>query len=288
MKAINLILMSVFCMSMCGATEYTLFPQGNETAKTRFVQEMQSGVPVSWDSSQPITLSFAPQVPDPAKLAVIEAFETWNNQIGNQLIFNVVDSNGAISILWDLTTNGNGNTEIIAITGYHATDSHLTSVSIVFYAGVYDFHKGFPYGASFNAVTSRGVADLNSVALHECGHALGLSHSMVLDSEGLPPVMYPFLGTASYYLHDDDIAGIQHLYSNPSSLETEQDQMTAFYTQLGVAYVLNLNFSPRNPRALRGKIVNSIVVGRTTFFFDSVTKKFIGLLSGSKFTLNVH
>ncbi|KFK40830.1 hypothetical protein AALP_AA2G047000 [Arabis alpina] len=58
------------------------------------------------------------------------------------------------------------------------------------------------------------VVDLESVAVHEIGHLLGLGHSSVEDS-----IMYPAIagGDRKVELGKDDIEGIQHLYGgNPN------------------------------------------------------------------------
>lgn len=52
--------------------------------------------------------------------------------------------------------------------------------------------------------------DINFVALHELGHALGLGHS-----DDPNAVMYPFYSTGKSKLQPDDIAGIQELYAKP-------------------------------------------------------------------------
>ena len=86
------------------------------------------------------------------------------------------------------------------------------------------FNTRFAWSAS--ATGTPGRVDLESIALHELGHLLGLSHSAIGETEPQPggsrrvtasgAVMFPIAmssGTiAERVLHDDDIAGISDLY----------------------------------------------------------------------------
>lgn len=92
------------------------------------------------------------------------------------------------------------------------------------------FNSRFAWSVSESGTTGR--VDLESVALHELGHLLGLSHSAVGETErmgtgnrrvtALGAVMFPIAmssGTiAERELHADDIAGISDLYPGPSVL----------------------------------------------------------------------
>ncbi|KAK3223237.1 hypothetical protein Dsin_010262 [Dipteronia sinensis] len=65
-----------------------------------------------------------------------------------------------------------------------------------------------------NPLTTMSAVDLESVAVHEIGHLLGLGHSSVEES-----IMFPTIssGTRKVELASDDIEGIQTLYgSNPN------------------------------------------------------------------------
>ncbi|MET0981314.1 MAG: matrixin family metalloprotease [Telluria sp.] len=57
-----------------------------------------------------------------------------------------------------------------------------------------------------------GTYDVETVALHEIGHILGLYHTTVSDAVMVPRTAS---GTTRRALHDDDIAGIRALYPGP-------------------------------------------------------------------------
>jgi hypothetical protein len=90
------------------------------------------------------------------------------------------------------------------------------------------FNSRFTWSVSASGTPGR--VDLESVALHELGHLLGLSHSAVGETErtgtgnrrvtASGAVMFPIAmssGTiAERVLHADDIAGISDLYPGPS------------------------------------------------------------------------
>ncbi|KAJ2952481.1 hypothetical protein O0L34_g6799 [Tuta absoluta] len=68
------------------------------------------------------------------------------------------------------------------------------------------------------------ITDFFAVAVHEIGHALGLSHSSVKES-----VMYPFYQVPVERLHMDDILGMHELYfpaKEPSSRTTPAPHTT--------------------------------------------------------------
>jgi hypothetical protein len=93
------------------------------------------------------------------------------------------------------------------------------------------------FNANVSWKLSGGDTDLETVAIHEIGHALGMDHSSLTNA-----VMYAYYNGIKQSLTTDDIAGIQSVYgaypSNPAtnrsfsaamnlnSLITNQDQVT--------------------------------------------------------------
>ncbi|WVZ73726.1 hypothetical protein U9M48_022004 [Paspalum notatum var. saurae] len=81
-----------------------------------------------------------------------------------------------------------------------------------------DAAEAWVAGSDVSRSSTPGAVDLESVAVHEIGHLLGLGHSSVPDA-----IMYPTIrtGTRKVELEADDVQGIQSLYgSNPNFTPT--------------------------------------------------------------------
>lgn len=88
----------------------------------------------------------------------------------------------------------------------------IVEADVSFNEAVYTFVQGNP-GRGYSA-------DLESIAVHEFGHSLGLGHTPVNGA-----TMYPSYdnGTATRSLANDDIDGVCTLYPNGTTLPTEDD-----------------------------------------------------------------
>ncbi|XP_057774712.1 metalloendoproteinase 2-MMP-like [Salvia miltiorrhiza] len=157
-----------------------------------------------------LTYAFAPenQLPDAVKGVFARAFERWSEV--TPLTFTEAASFNRADLKIGFFSGDHGDGE--PFDGVLGTLAHAFSppVGRLHFDGAEswvtdgDFINGSPMSA----------VDLESVAVHEIGHLLGLGHSSVEDA-----IMYPTIssGTRKVELANDDIMGIQELYgSNPN------------------------------------------------------------------------
>jgi hypothetical protein len=142
--------------------------------------------------------------------AVAPALDSWNQTIGKMQFGRVMNSTAGVSsgdrvnsMAFASTVFGHSfGSSTLAVTYYSYSGSTLLEADILFNtAQPWDSYRG----------SLRSAYDVQRVALHELGHALGLGHSTLSDA-----IMYPYISSL-YTLSSDDIAGAQSLYGPATS-----------------------------------------------------------------------
>jgi hypothetical protein len=78
----------------------------------------------------------------------------------------------------------------------------------------FDAAEEWVAGSDVTKASSAAAVDLESVAVHEIGHLLGLGHTSVEDATMFPSIAFR---TRKVVLASDDVNGIQSLYgANPN------------------------------------------------------------------------
>ncbi|KAJ7943581.1 putative Metalloendoproteinase 1 [Quillaja saponaria] len=160
-------------------------------------------------NKQDLTYAFLPEngLSDAVKTVFGHAFERWSEV--TLLTFTETTSYYSADIKIGFFTGDHGDGE--PFDGVLGTLAHAFSPP----SGRFHLDGAEDWVVSGDASTSSlpSAVDLESVAVHEIGHLLGLGHSSVEDA-----IMYPTISSRSrkVELVNDDIQGIQKLYgSNP-------------------------------------------------------------------------
>ncbi|XP_026436763.1 metalloendoproteinase 4-MMP-like [Papaver somniferum] len=139
------------------------------------------------------------------RAALKRAFSTWSSAINVNFTETQDYENANITIGFYYGDHGDGypfdNTTVLA----HATGPGR--------GAEFHFNAAFTFAVDFNSEKSDTAYDLESVAVHEIGHILGLDHSSVPEA-----IMWPhgFPRTIKVKLSLDDVYGAQLIYgSNP-------------------------------------------------------------------------
>ncbi|KAF7135595.1 hypothetical protein RHSIM_Rhsim08G0097000 [Rhododendron simsii] len=144
-----------------------------------------------------LTYAFAPRTSSNAISAVARAFNTWASQ--TQFRFSRSKNFASADIKIGFYRGDHGDGE--PFTGQNESLAHA------FPPTDGRFHYNANYSFTVNPV--EGSFHLETVALHEIGHLLGLGHSDVEDA-----VMFPSIPAATIKgLNADDIQGIRILYA---------------------------------------------------------------------------
>ncbi|KAK4402849.1 Metalloendoproteinase 2-MMP [Sesamum angolense] len=157
-----------------------------------------------------LTYAFLPenQLSDVVKGVFARAFERWSEV--TPLTFTETSSFYGVDLRIGFFSGDHGDGE--PFDGVLGTLAHAFSPP----AGRFhlDGDENWVIDGNFLNSSPMSAVDLESVAVHEIGHLLGLGHSSVEEA-----IMYPTIssGTRKVELANDDIMGIQELYgSNPS------------------------------------------------------------------------
>src|SRR5436853_2331923 len=138
--------------------------------------------------------------------AVAPALDSWNAVLARMQFGKVMNSTAAVSsgdhvnsMAFSSTNFGQSfGSNTLAVTTYWFSGSTMTEADILFNNNqAWDSYRG---------PLRSGGYDIQRVALHESGHALGMDHSTLSNA-----IMYAYINNA-YVLTSDDITGDQTLY----------------------------------------------------------------------------
>ncbi|EEF42266.1 metalloendoproteinase 2-MMP [Ricinus communis] len=168
------------------------------------------GTPRWPDSKRDLTYAFWPsnQLTEVEKSVFTRAFDRWSTVI--PMNFTETESYNVADIRIGFFSGDHGDGE--PFDGVLGTLAHAFSPP----SGRFhlDGEENWVVSGDISSSTISSAVDLESVAVHEIGHLLGLGHSSVEEA-----IMYPTIPsrTRKIELANDDIQGIQYLYgSNPN------------------------------------------------------------------------
>ncbi len=232
----------VFMITSCGLQNKTV-QHDDSTGNINQVVMFSQG----WGSSYsyPITIDISTQISNENSSLITQiqnAINTWNNAIGRSILTlrTGVDTysgnsfpglytplqNPFKALYYDEISGGSGgwvnntgkNSNIIATTIYNSNGNSIFGADIRFNRDAYVFGDT----TTGNNTSTAYIADMESIALHELGHVLGLGHAI----NEANSVMYPYINvgsnnssllTTARCLSANDVARIRSIYPGGAS-----------------------------------------------------------------------
>jgi sugar lactone lactonase YvrE len=184
-----------------------------------YITNRNTGLPIKWPAGTVpfvVAMGTSPTLSDgnSHNSSVLSAMATWNNQIGSVQLQgqsaapgNATDGNRINEMVFSSTVFGSAfDTNVLAIaTTWSSGNDRIESDILFNSARTWDSYRG----------ATRSAIDVQRVAMHELGHALGLDHpDEATPAQSVTAIMNSRVGNLDT-LASDDIAGVQRLYGPP-------------------------------------------------------------------------
>jgi len=184
-----------------------------------------SGTPYIWNlsalSNGQVLWNLEPGAPEILRQSMLAVTKAWTEASEGKVQF--AEGPGGIAVSWDAGGAQIMDRLFLAYTTFFASSSNtIQSARIVVNAFNYSWQRGGYGGVGPAGADGKREANLDSVMMHELGHALGLDHSD-RNSAGIVGMVgynnYPTMNSVIYpgaeTLHGDDIAGVRTIYGVP-------------------------------------------------------------------------